>query len=536
MAKKSGQQQIPVNVVGSSTYGRYSKISAARTMNMYISSAGEGDDRVEWLIPFPGYRAVIDILADGVGRGIFRSIRGDFLLTVINDEVYRVDPDFSTTLIGTLNTSEGEVYMDENLNNQICLVDGTDAYIYNHSLAPNLTVQALSGTLVPNYVEYHNTFFLFGNGNNTGNGAAWYAYSYATDTTISQTSQLALQTKPDYAIAVMRIPGQSANVMVFGTAVCEIHQQVGGLQNYRRVNSINIDYGCLSVATIDSADRYMAWLGVNEFNAPVIMVFTQQGAVNISSDGIAYELANIQFPQDSTAAFVRVDGHLMYQLTFFNPADNKTYLYDFNTEKFFNLSDEALNYHPCRQYAYFNQSTYFVSLNSGKLYELNSNINFINEDPSDSDPDLKYERQLIRITDNFAENDSDRFVTTRLVMTIEQGNDTEAPLLSLLPIVFGLENGSAAFVTEEDYPLGQVFFGLNGATGLPYRPKVDLSISTDGAITWSNTVSYPMNALGYRKNIMNWNQLGASNTMTFKFRFWGRSRFCVYNAFMEIRK
>lgn len=537
MTKKTGSQQLPVNVVGSSTFGRYSKISTARTYNMYMSTGGEGESANEWLISFPGYEGITALLSSGEGRGIFRSIRGNFMLAVVNANVYRINSNLGYLLIGTLSSNTGEVFMDENLNNQICIVDGTSAYIYNHSLAPNLTVQSLSGTLIPNYVTYHNTFFLFGNGNNSGNGAAWYAYSYSTDTTITQTTQLALQTKPDYAIAVKRIPGQSANVLVFGTAVCEIHQQVGGIANYRRVNSVSVDYGCLSVSTIDAADQYIAWLGVNEFNSPVIMVYSGQGAVSISTDGIAYELGQIKFPAQSTAAFIRVDGHLMYQLTFFNAADNVTYLYDFNTSKFFNLSDQHLNYHPARQYAYFNQKNYFVSLNNGVLYRIGSDINIINENVTgQSDSNKIFDKQEIRITDNYAQPDSDRFIVNRLSITIEQGTD---------PAVNALSLATSVFVTEQDYdPPGAVFvtedgnyvFVLEGETaGMPYQPRVDLSISTDGGITWSNTVAYPMNPLGYRKNIMNWNRLGACNTITFKFRFWARHYFVVNNGIAELK-
>jgi hypothetical protein len=534
MSKKTGSQQIPINVVGSSTFGRYSKMSNARTYNMYMSSTGEGQSVNEWLISFPGYKAVTELLSSGEGRGIFRSIRGNFMLAVVNANVYRINTNLGYILIGSLSSNTGEVFMDENLNNQICIVDGTNAYIYNHSLAPNLTIQALSGTLIPNYVAYHNTFFLFGNGNTSGNGAAWYAYSYATDTTISQTTQLALQTKPDYAIAVKRIPSQSANVLVFGTAVCEVHQQVGGILNYQRVNSVSVDYGCLSVSTIDAADQFIAWLGVNEFNAPVIMVYSGQGSANISTDGIAYELSNIQFPAQSTAAFIRVDGHLMYQLTFYNAADNVTYLYDFNTQKFFNLSDQYLNYHPARQYAYFNQQNYFVSLNNARLYKIDSDITVINENLVGNLSSLIYDMQRIRITDNYAQEDSDRFIANRLTLTIEQGTDPEYINSGIGYIVTEQTNDPAgAYIVAED---GETYIVIEGSTtAIGYRPRVDLSISTDGAITWSNTVTYPMNPLGFRKNIMNWNRLGGCNTITFKFRFWGRHHFVVNQAVLEIK-
>jgi hypothetical protein len=544
MAERTGLQQVPVNVVGSSTFGQYAKMSTAKTYNMYISSVGEKNAQQDWLINFPGYKAQIQLLPSGEGRGIFRSIRGNFMLAVVNANVYRIDSSLSATLIGSLNTDAGDVYIDENLNDQICIVDGTDAYIYNHSLPPNLTVQSLSGGLIPNYVTFHNTFFLFGNGAQSSQGSAWYAYSYASATTISQTSQLALQTKPDYAIAIKRIPGQSANVLVFGTAVCEVHQQVGGIQNYRRLNNVSVDYGCLNVATIDASDEYICWLAVNEFNAPVIMVYSGQNAVSISTDGISNQLGQIQFPQESTACFIRVDSHLMYQLTFYNAADNVTFLYDFKTQKFFHLSDQYLNYHPATRYAYFNNTTYFVSINNCNLYEISDKYTFIDENVGQITPNpaLIYALENIRITDNIVQNDSDKFIVDRLVLTIEQGQDLGYQALSNIEYMITedafnppTENDQIMY-TEWGVPmvLESSFVGPNFIAG--YQPRVDLAISTDGGYTWSSYVAYYMNASGFRKNIMNWNRLGGCNTITFKFRFWGTSRFVVNNAIASIRK
>ncbi len=530
-----GARQVPVNVVGSSTFGRYQKISSEKTFNMYISD--------NWLVNFPGYKRVYELLPAGEGRGIFRSIRGDFLLVVVNSAVYRLDEDLGAILIGNLATNASPVFIDENLNNQICIVDGVNAYIYNHSLPPNLTTQVLGAPLIPNYVTYHNTFFLFGNGDRTGNGASWFAYSFASPTTIALTSTLALQTKPDYAIAVLRIPSQSANVLVFGTSVCEIHTQVGGQLNYRRVNTINVDFGCLSVDTIDSTDQYVAWLGVNENSAPVIMIYSGQGAVQISTDGIDYQLGNIKFPNQSSAMFTKIDGHLFYQLTFYNEVDNITFLYDFNTQKFFNLSDQHLNYHPARDYAYFQQKIYMISLNNASIYEVSTDITVIDENIAGNpiDPNQIFEMQRIRVCENIQQDDSDKFIVNYLAVTIEQGQDplfTGLSLQIINPIIT-----ESLFVPPEEQIITEWGFDivdedswLGGQAYIPpYQPRVDLSISLDGGITWSATVGRVLNPVGYRKNILNWNKLGGCNSITLKFRFWGMSRFVVNNGVLEIK-
>ena len=86
------------------------------------------------------------------------------------------------------------------------------------------------------------------------------------------------------------------------------------------------------------------------------MVFTGQGAKRISTDGIDYLLGSLRNPEKSTATFFRQDGHVFYVLTFYGEEDpflvdseridqerqNFTIMYDFTTDKFFNLSGQHL--------------------------------------------------------------------------------------------------------------------------------------------------------------------------------------------------
>ena len=219
--------------------------------------------------------------------------------------------------------------MAENLNNQIAIVDGVNCWIYNHATG-SFTIQNLANAnLVPNYVEYHNTFFLFGNGIGTSEGSQWFAYISSGPDTITQvnpgTSALALQTKADYALAVKRIPGRGNNILVMGSTVCEVWTQVGNsLQPYIRQPSVNINYGCASVATIAEGGNYLAWLGQNEDEAPVLMIYDGNQATRISTDGIDYLLSTIVSPPDIYPAIMyRQDGHLFYQLTFYDRRDKR---------------------------------------------------------------------------------------------------------------------------------------------------------------------------------------------------------------------
>ncbi len=109
-------QQIPVKIVGSSIFGRHPIISDERTWNMFISDG--------WLLNFAGYQQAVDILPQGIeGRGLFHSTRGNFLLAIFASNIYRIDQNLGWTFLFSMGTSTGEVFMDENLSSQICIVD-----------------------------------------------------------------------------------------------------------------------------------------------------------------------------------------------------------------------------------------------------------------------------------------------------------------------------------------------------------------------------------------------------------------------------
>jgi len=538
-----GAQDIPVKITGSSTFGRYETVSPARTYNMFITSADDGEE--EWLVNFAGYASIKELVGTGaVGRGIFHSIRGNFIIAVVGTEVIRMDTDSSTPLVvGSIGTESVEVVIDENLANQICIVDGAKAYIYNYTAPSTFGEVVLTGTVIPtssvfipNYVTYQNQFFIFGNGVGGVDGSTWYVYFESTGQDLVYQTSLKLQTKPDYAIAALRIPGGGNNLLVLGTTVAEVWTQIPSLETYQRLQTMNIDYGCISVSTIGSSGSYVAWLGVNEKSSPAIMVMSggQAQAQAISTDGIDYLLDRIQFPAQSTAFFFRQDGHLFYQLTFYNAADNLTIAYDFNTKKFFDLTNYNFNYHPARQVTYFQNELYFVSLNDGNLYELNSDL--VTESRGPGLPDHIIPR--IRVCPTFRFPRPEKFRVNLFTFVIESGMipDVGGPLDCEGYII--TEQTEAYIYTEDDLPIlveaGSCHGGVYSTTNPLGFPRVNISISKNGGITFSNEVSYIMHDTSNYQCQPRLSRVGVCNQFGLQLRFEGAGRFVVKNGVIEI--
>jgi hypothetical protein len=275
------------------------------------------------------------------------------------------------------------------------------------------------------------------------------------------------------------------------------------------------------------------------------MVFSGDSVGPISTDGIDYQMGQIQFPEQSTGVFFRQDGHLFYQLTFFNALDNMTFLYDFNTKMFFTLTDFQLNYHPAREYVYFNGNIYFISLNTGALYQSSTNLTTYNENQPGTvqNPDLNREIPRIRIPDTIRSTNSEQFRSNSFVFTLEQGYETNVSGASLSLNLDEIITESA-FVQPNDVTYteyGTIIVDEDSGLGVgqgnripPYQPRVDLSVSRDGGITWSNYVSRLLQPIGNRQNIINWEGMGTCNSLTLKLRFIGMNRFVASNGLLEI--
>lgn len=523
---------IPVQIVGSSTFGKVPIISDERTYNMYIAD--------EWLLNWAGYQEVIEIVTDPiVGRGIFTSNRGNFMLLVLGNTIYRVNDALGyTPLPITLSTSVDEVIIEENLSSQIVIVDGLDAYIYNYRTGGIGTIGEAKFVdsagmpitdLLPNYVTYQNTYFIFGNARTDNRGSEWYVFESDAVTDPLQlklVQTLTIQTKPDFAKAVIRIPSAGNNVLVLGTTVGEIWTNIGGQAVYQRQSAVNIDYGVASVSTIAASEKMVAWLGINEKSTPAIMVMTGGQAERISTSGIDNLLGRIQNPEDSTAYFVRLDGHTFYVLNFFNENDDFSIMYDFTTNMFYDVTDWDFTYYPAAQVAYFKNRVFFASRKQGSLMEMSTDIYTMSTDEVNV-----YQIPQVRKTNTYRLPGSIRFIANTFAFTVENGVEPDVNFgFECQGNIIG-ETSEADMYTEAGEPIV-----VEGGFCQIYRPRIDVSISKNGGYTYSNAIPYYMHRTGLYNNQPRFDKLGQCNQLTFQLRFWGFGRKIINDGVVEVYK
>jgi hypothetical protein len=545
-------KQFPLNIVGSSIFGRYAKISIEKTYNLFISD--------NFLVPYSGYETAIAATSFGnatEGRAIFTSTKFDRLVIVEGPSVYLVNIQYSqqydqvifsqVVFIGTLQTTTGVVYIAENNKPQIGISDGTAFYIYDPTLTPSFQVVPLD--FVPGYLTFHDTYFIMpASGTNSwrlsGNndGTSWPNDQYSVG---------ALQTKPDNVQAVVRFPSKGNMIFVMGSIVTEAwFDTAAQLFPYQRTNQFNIDYGCLQPATVAYMDEVVVWLAQNEKSGPIIMYSNGGMPQKITTDGIDYLFSTLTDPTDSQAFLYRQDGHLFYHINFY--ADNLSLYYDFTTQKFYHACDQDLNYFIASEVAFFDNQYYFVTKNNGNMYAFDTTFTTYDG----------HEIPRIRTCANIRDPAQDYMVINDIGFTIESGETNyqqqslgEIILITQDRVILTTQGGFLGLVTQAQDPIitqdgmrlisQQSSLGdkailiaqQQGNTGRGYLslPHVDLSISTDGGASFGNEWAYRLPAIGQRKNRLMWWQCGIANDFVPQFKFWGLGRFVITDGIVNIR-
>jgi len=556
-------KKFPLNIVGSSVFGRYPKINIEKTYNMFISD--------KFLVPYAGYEIAINEseFNPGIGRAIYTSTKFNKLVVVIGNTVYLVSIFYNqrqekvtfkqVIKIGTLQTTTGVVYIAENNKPQIGISDGTAFYLYDPLLTPSFQTIAL--TFTPGYLTFHDTYFILAASNDINysppanntwrlsaqnNGALWPSTASGIGL---------LQTKP-----VVRFPSKGNMIFVMGSIVTEAWFDVGNaLFPYQRTNQFNIDYGCVSPATVAYMDEIVVWLAQNEKSGPIIVYSNGGMPQKITTDGIDYMFSLLQAPQDSQAFLYRQDGHLFYHINFYT--DNLSLFYDFSANKFYHACDQNLNYFIASEVAYISNQYYFISRNTGNVYSFDT-VFTTYQDTNPLGVVETHEVPRIRSCANVRTPGQDYMIINDIGFTIESGQ-TDYQQQSLGEIILVTQDGHPlitqgdflGLVTQDNNFLitqdGKILVSQQNATGTEMLiiaqqmadtgtsnlslPHVDLSISDDGGESFGNEWAYYLPPIGHTKNRLMWWQIGIVNDFVPQFKFWGMGRFVVTDGEVNVR-
>jgi hypothetical protein len=509
-------KNIPLDIVGASDFGRYPKVSVEQTYNMIISDG--------FLVDYAGFIFRTVINPNGKGRAAYKSSLLNKMVVVVGNGVYLIAPNLAVTLIGTIGTSTGDVFIAEDNQGNIAICDKTAIWMYNPRPPFNGSFVNLNVNFTPGYIAFHDTRFV-----SVDLASAEWRLSDplapSNNRVFPFDSQHVgeFQTRPDHPVAAFAFPGKGTLLFIIGGIVTQLWVDAGlPLFPYQLQSGVNIDYGTVSSDSIANIDNIVCWVGINDRSGPVILASIGDIPVKISTDGIDFKLNSLTNPQDCHAFMFKQDGHIFYQAVF--PTDNFSLTYDFNSKKFFTVTDVYMNYHPAKKLAFFNNTYYFVSLNDGNLYEMSTNQTTYNG--------ILIPR--IRITKTFRMPDTAPFVVNNLSFILEQGVDDTAINPAYYQTTVLTTEDTTPIVTENDIYITTEANPIQQQQINGFLPAVDLSISNDGGETFGNFYRQYLNPQGLRKNRFIYYSLGWANEFTSQYRFWSSGRIVAGDGMLSV--
>lgn len=459
---------MKIGLVGPTSQQRSLPFDAQRTINLYPVLDQQGKE-VSALYGTPGLE-VTGVTPELLpGRGGFAAANGRAFF-VVGTGVYEFDRLNNSYLIGTLDTSRGNVTIDEN-GFQLAICDGVSVYILTYATNvfqkvsdPDLpvsgTITFIDGYFVVNEVGT-GKFFISG----LYDGLSWDALDFAT-----------AESSPDALDRVINAVGQ---LWLLGDKTTEIWTNTGSNTfPFEKIAGAKMSVGVLAAHTAIEVDNSLFWVGKDNIGSGIVYRAKGFSPQRISTDAIEKLIQAATDPSNMRAYTYQQEGHVFYVIT--GGGLQTTLVYDISSgqwhERAFLNAQGAYEQHLVLHAIYAFNRHIGISRKDGLIYRMALDIYDDNGSP------LSAERIYTHIS-----NENKRLVFRQLEIAMETG-------------------------------VPQVGFDPNADSQIETNPQITLWISRDGARTWSTGYTTSFGKIGEYKHRAVFRRLGTAFNWTFKIR------------------
>ena len=444
-------------ILGSTYVARSVNAADARMVNLFPEIIPEGGKEPAFLNRAPGLKLKMSI-GDGPIRGLWQY--GGNMYVVSADSVYRVDTNYTATLIGTV-SGVGPVSMADN-GTQLFIACNGPSYIYNATtnVFQQITDSDFRGAVT---VAYLDGYFVF----NEPNSQKIWITSLLDGLSVDPLDFASAEGSPDGVVGII---ADHREIWVFGTNSVEVWYDSGNADfPLSRIQGAFNELGCVAAYSIAKMDNGLFWLGQDARGQGIVYRANGYTGQRISTHAVEWQIQQYGNLSDAIGYTYQQDGHSFYVLIF--PSANTTWVYDVATQAWHEragFSNGQFTRHRSNCQVFFNNDVLVGDYENANIYAF----------------DL----------DDFSDNGSiQKWLRSWRALPTGQNNLKRTAHHSLQ---LDLETG----------------VGLN--TGQGSDPQVMLRWSDDGGHTWSNEHWVSVGKIGefYRRAI--WRRLG----MTLKIR------------------
>lgn len=459
---------IPIDLTGGYNPSRFPFANNQGLYNWYVIN--DPDESI--LVPTPGFVLTKLISEKGNARAIFRVQSLNQIIVVIDDAVYLLN-NKSYAIIGRLYTTQGVVTIASGYteaSTEIGFCDGVAIYTYLTSDGSfKDSKNDFTIDFAPQCLTFQDTYFIATAQDNNrvyisgnSNGRSWDPddFTLVDNTTVAC---LSYQEK----------------LFVFGQAKVYIFYNTGNASfPYQQDILRSFSYGLLALPGLASGFGLMVWLGINNESSPVILSSDGGQPIPVSTDGIDNLINNLSYPEQCDSFMYQEDGHVFYQINWYNPADNISLLYDFTSKRLTRVGNRNFGVHAIKGVARSNNTQWAISRLTGNVYEFS--VNYFTDDGVVT-PRMVIGKNLSS-QDMGASAPANRQITTQ-VFTVDANQGTQS---------------------EE--------------------VKIELALSHDHGNNFRRIKEKKFSDIGFTNALMNFYYLGTSKFWTFKLTTWSSGK------------
>jgi len=343
-------QQIPFAI--STTSARNIKANNETLINMYAEIMPPTAKSSVTLIGTPGANLFCDLdTSKIIGTHVFKSV----LYAVTVDEVYSIDSNGDSTLIGSVDFA-GKDYVSIANNGVEMLMVAGDAYYYDG-------ITSIGEVTDPEYfqssmVTYQDGYFIL-----VRDGTSQFFISELYSVSFIGTDFASAEGSPDNLIGVR---ADHRQLWLFGEKSIEVWYNSGNPDfPFERIQGSFQQRGCLEARTIANMDNSIYWVGDDG------IVYRANGytPMRISTEAVEFEVSQTD-SVDLDAFTYFEEGHTFYCLSI---NGSKTLVYDAKTQLWHTRTSVATT----KWLIYDIQNIYgknIGSSNNGKLYDVSIDI------------------------------------------------------------------------------------------------------------------------------------------------------------------
>lgn len=405
---------------------------------------------------------------------------GSILYAVMDNSVFSIEHDGTTTTLGTIDSSNGNVFFADN-GIEVIIVDGSPrGYLITDGVLTTLGDPDFPGGTS---VTFQDGYFIV---TRPDTGAIYISGLY--DGTSWDPLDFGLaEANPDFALCVI---SNSRDLWIFGEKVTEIFQNTGNADfPFERIPGAIIELGLQAIGSAIKINGIAYWLSTEE------RVVRGKGYQyeTISTPHIDYQISTYSTTSDAKAFSYQMLGHIFYVLIF--PSEDKTWVYDITT-------------------GFWHEWQSYVVNDDGR----------INWGRHRSNCGCKFGNDYV-----VGDYQNGKVLTLDINTYTDNGNEIQRIRVS--PVVNKEMFNVVWHRLQIDFESG---VGL--ATGQGSDPIVNLDWSDDGGHTWSNKHPAKIGKIGnYRQRVV-WRRLGKSRNRVLRTTITDPVKVVMLAAYAELEE